>query len=503
MADLRKVRARRNISTSLLYQMITLLCGFVVPKLLLAAYGSEVYGATVSIAQFLSYITLLEGGIGGVARAALYKPLAQKDHATISAILTEIRGFFRVVAGIFIGYVILLACSFKSFSGFTQMDQFSTVLLVLAISISTFVQYFFGISNSILLQAAQRSYITNLINVATMVINTLATVVMVLLRCNIITVKLVSSTIFLVKPLVMWLYVSRHFHIAKHGKDGKKHLSQKWSGLGQHIAFFLHSNTDVVVLTCLASLQSVAVYSVYNMIVSHIQNLATSFVSGMEALFGDLLARQEQAQLQDTFDIYEMMLSVVSLVLFSAVAVLILPFVKLYTAGVADANYQEPLFAILLSLSALLYCLRMPYHSLVIAAGHFRQTRVAAYGEAGINIVLSVLLVVWIGLSGVAIGTICAVVFRFVYYAIYVSRNLLFRSITLTVRRFLVNAATLAIVVFFGSIVISRFPIFDYFDWIICGFIVVLLAVGFTVIVNFIFYRKVFVAMIGSIFKKW
>ena len=62
------------------------------------------------------------------------------------------------------------------------------------------------------------------------------------------------------------------------------------------MAFFLHSNTDVVVLTWLADLASVAVYSVYHMITSQIQNLTSSFSSGMEALFGylSLLGREER-----------------------------------------------------------------------------------------------------------------------------------------------------------------------------------------------------------------
>ena len=79
MVDNRKIRAKKNILTSLVSQLVVLVCGIVVPRLMIGEFGSEAYGATTSITQFLAYITLLEGGIGGVARAVLYKPLAQKD----------------------------------------------------------------------------------------------------------------------------------------------------------------------------------------------------------------------------------------------------------------------------------------------------------------------------------------------------------------------------------------------------------------------------------------
>ena len=87
MNNSRKKRVKRSVFTTLMLQCTTLVCGLIVPRALLGAYGSEAYGATTSIAQFLSYITLLEGGIGGVARAALYKPLAENNKYQISIII--------------------------------------------------------------------------------------------------------------------------------------------------------------------------------------------------------------------------------------------------------------------------------------------------------------------------------------------------------------------------------------------------------------------------------
>ena len=490
MADTRSSRAKKNIIVSLAGQLVTLLCGFIVPKLLLDAFGSEVYGATTSITQFLAYITLLEGGVGGVARAILYKPLAENDQHAISAIFGEMQKFFRVIACIFLVYVLILAGAFKSISGLESMDQLSTFLLVVIISISTFGQYFIGISNSVLLQAAQRSYVTNLINLLGTVVNAILTVILVSMNCSILTVKLISSCVFLLKPIVLWCYVRKLYSIQRKPKTNTRYLTQKWSGLGQHIAYFLHSNTDVVVLTCLASLKDVAVYAVYNMVVSHIQSLAASFVSGMEALFGDMLAKDEQPLLHKTFNLYETIISVVSIVMFSVTAVLILPFVRLYTAGITDTDYYAPAFALLLTLSSLLYCLRLPYHSLVIAAGHFRPTNWAAYGEALINVVASVLLVFRYGLVGVAIGTILATAFRFVYYIVYLSKNIFCRGIRLAVKRCLVNGATFLAVFAAGSGLISLVEITDYLLWLLCGAGVACVALGITLAMNYLFYRQ-------------
>lgn len=490
MADIRAKKAKLNISTSLISQFVILLCGLVVPRLMIKAFGSEAYGATTSIAQFLAYISLLEGGIGGVARAALYKPLAQNNIELISAVVSEIKRFFRIISYIFLAYVVVLAISFKSISDIESLNWISTFLLVLVISISTFAQYFIGISYAVLFQAAQKTYVTNFVQIITTVLNTVLVILLIFCDCNLILVKLVSSCVFVLRPIIMWLIVKKDYKLVAVKQKNSGLLSQKWVGLGQHIAYFLHTNTDVAVLTVFANVLLVAVYSVYNMIVANIQNFAMSFLSGMEALFGDMLAKKEFKLLQKVFGFYETLISVISVFLFSVTAVLIVPFVKLYTQGITDADYIAPKFAMLLILSALVHCLRMPYHSVVIAAGHFKQTQIAAYGEAAINILLSIVLVIKFSLIGVAIGTLVATVFRFLFYVYYLSKNIFNRSMLLFAKRTVVNAGTFCISFYLGYRALSYFEILSYIDWAKVAILVSLIAACIVLLSNFIFYSS-------------
>ena len=47
-------KAKLNIITTLLNQLVTTACGIVIPRILIGSFGSEVYGISVSITQFLS-----------------------------------------------------------------------------------------------------------------------------------------------------------------------------------------------------------------------------------------------------------------------------------------------------------------------------------------------------------------------------------------------------------------------------------------------------------------
>lgn len=502
MADQRMKKAKLNISVSLLGQFVALICGLIGPRLLISKFGSEAYGATASIAQFLSYITLLEAGIGGVARAALYKPLAENDNYLISAVVSEIKRYFRIIGCVFIIYVVVLACSFKQVANVQCFDWITTALLVVILSVSTFAQYFIGISYSVLLQAAQRTYITKAIAMFATILNTVLVVVLIKLDCNLLTVKLVSSVVFALKPFFMWVYVRKYFRLTKIKERNPKLLEQKWSGLGQHLAFYLHSNTDVAILTLIVNLSTVSIYSVYHMVVSEIQKITSSFSTGMEAIFGDMLAKKEIDLLKRTFSYYETFLSFISVVLFSVTAVMIIPFVKLYTADISDVNYIQPVFALLMVIASLLYCLRIPYHAVVIAAGHFRQTRTAAYGEAIVNVVLSMALVGKIGLVGVALGTVIAVLFRMCFYAVYLSKNILFHRISDFVKRLLVNGAMFLMIAGCGLTLLNHVSITGYITWIVCAAIVGVFSIAVSVIMLSIFYRDDLTAALEKVISR-
>ena len=502
MENQRSRRAKLNIIVSLMGQFVTLICGLIVPRLLISRFGSEAYGATASISQFLAYITLLEAGIGGVARAALYKPLADNDMSKVSAVISEIMRFFRVIGYVFAAYVIALACVYQRIADVQCFDWITTATLVVVISISTFAQYFIGISYSVLLQASQRTYISTAISMVATVLNTVVIVILAKLGCSLIIVKLASSVVFALRPIAMRIYVQKHYRLVHVKERNPKLLAQKWNGLGQHFAFFLHSNTDIAVLTVLANLSTVAVYSVYNMVVSHIQSLTSSFSTGMEAIFGDMLARKETELLKRTFQHYETLISFVSLILFSVTTVMIVPFVRLYTKGINDADYIQPLFALLMVIASLLYCMRIPYHAMTIAAGHFKQTQIAAYGEAIINITISVLLVAKLGLIGVAIGTITAVLFRFVYYIYYLSKNIFFRHVSVSVRRLMVNNLTFAFIVISCGFIMKRVRISNYLEWTACSIIVGVYTILVVLASTYLFYREDISPMFNKVFRR-
>ena len=80
----RKKKLALNSASSLVYQVITIICGFVLPRFFLTYYGSAVNGLVSSITQFLGFISLAECGVGAVVQSTLYKPLAEQDMESVA-----------------------------------------------------------------------------------------------------------------------------------------------------------------------------------------------------------------------------------------------------------------------------------------------------------------------------------------------------------------------------------------------------------------------------------
>lgn len=421
---MRNKRLFYNSITSLIYQLTTILCGLILPRLILNAYGSEVNGLVNSIIQFLGVIAFLELGVGTVIQSTLYKPLAENDTAQISRIVSSSNRFFGRLGRVLLAYVAALVIFYPRFAG-RNFDYPYTATLIVAISISYFAQFYFGVTNRLLLTADQRGYIQHTVKTVAVVCNTIACFFMIRMGCGIHAVKLVTSLSYLLQPFVLWLYVRGHYRIDRHIRYTGEPIAQKWNGFAQHIAESILEGTDTIVLTMLATLPEVSIYSIYYQIIRGIKQLFLYLRNGITSLIGELWAKQELEELTRTFSWTEWAIHTGTTYLFGVMGVLIVPFVRVYTSGVHDANYIQPLFAALIVAANAGQCLGMPYHMVILAAGHYRQTQKYYLISTMVNIVISVVTVKAWGLIGVAVGTLTAMVYQALWMAAYVEKHLI------------------------------------------------------------------------------
>lgn len=425
---------KKNAITSVVLQIAVILQGMVLPRLILSTFGSEANGLISSITQFLSFISLLEGGLGAVVLADLYSPLEKKNVNKIRDVLVTCQAFFDKLAIAFFGYTVFLAAVYPLYIS-RSFPFVYTASMVVILSLTTLIQYLFSITYKLYLQADQRLYIVNIISTVTIILNTVSAVIIMFLYPDIHVVKIASGMIYLLQPIVLRRFISPECRI-KNIKSSKKvtdnktepALKNRWSGFSQNLAHFINMNTDVALLTVFSSLSYVSVYTVYMMAISALKGMLTSVGNGYQSALGKYIAEENQEKLRRNFDRFEQLFWFLGTVCFGTCLLLLNDFVSIYTNGINDADYYQPMFAAIIVLANMLYVVREPYRLLILAAGKFRETNFGAVFEAVLNLMLSLILIRRYDLVGVAVGTFVAILFRLLYFMWYLKKDILYKE---------------------------------------------------------------------------
>lgn len=488
-----------NTIASLAYQVSVVVYNFIWPRLIIGTYGSEVNGWVASITQMLSLISLCDMGIGPVIKSNLYEPLLKKDKKRIDEIYSSASRFFNKIAMIFIAYVIALILLYsKIHSNSYSFIQNAAMITILSFGI--FSNYFFGINNSLLLDADQRSFIANSINIACTVLNTCLCYITIKNGLNIYLVMCASACVFVARPILLGIYTIIHYHPNRKIKLKTEPIKQKWNGFALHLAQIVQDNTDVLVLTLFADLLCVSVYTVYKLVTNGLKMAIKSFIPSMSPILGKTIAQKDASKIEELFSFYEWIIHTTTSFVFSLGAIIIIPFIMIYTRNAEDTNYIEPVFGYLIVLCGFLSSLQIIYDMGIQTAGHFKQTQIAYSIEPVLNIIMSVILVKKYGLIGVAIGTAFSLVFIIIYQLIYLNHNVVNYKFLTFIKLFFVDALTIGLIT-----LISRFFPVDSTNYLslLISFIPTLgLGCLFVIAINLLFYRTYFKKVLSALGAK-
>lgn len=489
-----------NSISPLIYQVSTIICGFILPRLILGYYGTEVNGLVNSITQFLAIISFLELGVGAVVQSSLYKPLADKDNITVSKVITSADKFFRRLGYILAIYVVVMLFYYP----YLVKQSFSfmfTATLIAAISIRSFAQYFFGIVNRLLLLADQKAYIQYVAQTIAVIVNTVGCYILIAFDCSVQVVYGLTSLIFFLQPLAIHMYIKKYYALDRQIHYDVEPIKQKWNGVAQHIAAVILSSSDSIVLTTFSTLVNVSIYTVYYLPMSGARLMIMSMISGIEALIGNLWAKQDLEELRKVFAWTEWSIHTGTTLIFTLTAILIVPFVQVYTHGVNDANYIQPLFGVLLVAANSGHCLRLPYNIMILAAGHYKQTQHNYIIAAVMNIVISIIGVKQFGLIGVTLGTMAAMVYQTVWMAWYNSKNFIQWPMKNFFKQIGVDAVSAVGITFFTSY--FALTSVNYISWIVLSIKVTIIGLLVIVAINAIFYRRYIEFLFSKMRKIW
>lgn len=490
-----------NSAATAFYQVVLMIAGFITPRIMLKYYGSEINGLVSSISQFIVYFNLVEAGLSGAAIYALYKPLADNNHKAINGVVSAARKFYTQSAYIFVSLAVGLATLYPVFVKTTTLKPLNVAALVLILGANGALEFFTLAKYRVLLTADQKTYVISIASIVHIVVNSTIVVILATLQVNIVVLRLVALLSIFFRSLILILYVkSKYKYINYKEKPNTSALHKRWDALYLQILGAIHHGAPIVLLTLVTkNLLLVSVYTIFNMVLSSINGLLSIFKSGLPASFGDVIARGELKVLQKSYSEFEFSYYALITVIYSVASVMIMPFIRIYTSGVTDVQYDVPLIGFLFVISGLMYNLKTPQGMLVISAGMFKETRVQTTIQGGIVIVLGAALSPFWGICGVLIAAIISDLYRDIDLMFFVPRHITKLPVRDTAKRMIFVVLSAVIVWLpFNFIFINPET---YLNWAIQALIVGVYACVVVVVMSLIFDRKDFRGAVNRVVR--
>lgn len=478
-----------NIITSLVSQAIVLILGLVIPRLVLKNYGSDTNGLTSTIAQIFTYLALLEAGISQSAKNALYKPFKENDQESISHIASVARRTYRRISYIYLAAVIIIAVVIP-FILQTDVDFWTIFFLVLFEGLTNVVSFYFISVWSAILFVDRKTYINNIFDLISKILSYGVKIVLVLLSMNIALIQVGFFVVSLIKLLIYYLYFKKQYSWLKFEKINKEEkLKDRGAYIVTEVAWTIFSSTDLIIIGIFLSTKVSSVYSVYNMILVALVGILTALYNSTSYVLGKTYFEniEKYKKIHDLFNSFFMAI----ITIFMSVSYLLLiPFVRLYTDGITDINYIYEWLPLLFCLVPMLSWSRYVSGNLSGVAGYAKQISKISLIEAATNIILSLVLVNFLGIYGVLLATVCALPLKVVYANWLCEKKILKRSPFKTILILCSNYFIFGITVLFGYLH-GEFVINDYGSLVIYGFILTLIYIAVTFVVNLVINRDI------------
>lgn len=494
--------AKINSVTLFLKEIVALICTFILPKVILSFFGSEYNGLISSITQFLAIVSIFRLGIANAARFSFYKPLTDNDTYQLSSTVNSFQNYMKK-SGIFAAiYIVVLSILYPLFLG-KEFAFIEVFILIIGLGAMTFSQYIFGITYSCVLEADQKSYVIHILEIITNINVTVSSCLLIYAHLGLPYVKLIASAIWIIQPIIIYFFVRKHYRIDKTAPIDKTKLSKKNDAMVHSVANIVHENTDIWTLTFLSTKSLISVYSVYNLVLVGLKQAVSVFVGSLEAPFGNMFAKNEKDIIEKNLYLHEFASFSIATLLYSCAFVLIVPFVRLYTSTITDFNYNVPIYAAFAVGAGITFCIRSPYQTIIQAGGYYKETKIFAIIEACLNVLITLVLVPFIGLVGAAIGTIVANLFRTITYSWFVYRKVLCKSMFPFLSKVLVVILNCFLIITACYRLCSNYAVLNWWCWIACGFGTAFVSCVVLLVSSFVFYPKELILFFNKLFPKW
>ncbi|MCB7337238.1 oligosaccharide flippase family protein [Enterocloster aldenensis] len=421
-----------NSVSGIIYYLVNVFFGLISRKIIIIYLGIEYQGINGLFNNILSLLSIAELGIGTTIVYHLYKPFYEHDNSMIKPIISFYKKCYIVIALIItilgIAVIPFLPHLIKDF----DIPYSLSTIFLLYLSDTVF-SYLFTHKRSLLI-ADQKNYLVNIFDIAYQIFTKISQIFIIITTRNFIYYLVIAATFRLIENFILNLVINKKYaFIDSKNMDSLDNkilsdIKKKVRGTFLHkIGTFIVLGTDNIIISKFIGLTAVGIYSNYYLIINVINNIFSQVISSATASIGSMLNEQNEKKNCDIFE--QLQLVNAALVNTGSVSLYFLstPFITWFFGD----NYSlSNTVLLVLSLNFYVTGMRKVYVVFKEAAGVLYEDSFIPLVESILNITLSIILVKFLGMTGVFIGTILSSMILYCYtYPILVYKKILKRKL--------------------------------------------------------------------------
>jgi len=422
-----KILAKRLFKGSSL-RVILLGCNIVVSffmmPFLINSIGDRWYGFWVLIGTFMGYYGFLDLGLSTAITRYISKAYGQKDDNEVNIVLNTSLFLFCIVS--LVAMLITIVVSFFCSYFINQPEDiylFRIVILVLGldVSISFPMRVFAGVLTSKI-----RYDLLEYVELVKLISRAFLIYLFIKAGYGIFSLALITMVINFAGYLLSFFFVRKECPDIRFGylfvyKNRIKKLLNysKYTFIAQ-LADKLRFKVDVFVIASFIDMSKVTVYFIAAKIIEYFVQLIISSLGILTPVFSQYEAKGDFVSLKRLF----LSSTTLSATITFFVGGSILYYGKYFISVWMGPNYNNSYYVVVILCSATMFGLMQnPSIGLLYGISKHKYYAISNTGEGIINLILSIILVQYYGIYGVALGTLIGmIIFKLFIQPIYVSK---------------------------------------------------------------------------------
>ncbi|MDD4036125.1 MAG: polysaccharide biosynthesis C-terminal domain-containing protein [Bacilli bacterium] len=405
----KKMRTKMLLKASIIEVLPVLLIAFlgiIKIDVFISYIGSDMNGYYQFIIQIISYLFLVEAGLGSAVTFQMYKPFASNDMKRVGEIYKGSLKIFRKIGIIILIMIILFSIAFRFIFNTTISNYIIITASFICISVSYTISFFFGSKSVIsLFSSNQKKYIPATVSNIFKILLEIITIVTILIFKSLIAVAIVTLVLKIFEEIVMNLLVKRIYKLNLNSLAADTSALKFTKHLVWHqFGYVVFNNVDSTILMWSQGPVIVSIYSVYNYIIKFLLMLFEKISSTALHILGDVFAKEKEGKSLKIYNDYLFFCFILALVLSLSFLIGARSFIT--NVWIKNGEYLIDVYTItLFALTIFMNIIFSPLTAITTANGLFKESKYYTTISSFVNLILSVIMVKYFGISGVLLAT--------------------------------------------------------------------------------------------------